>query len=102
MTIIFPALAVALAAFCVWLTVQIVNRRERRAKWTAVGLIIALPMLYVVSVGPVCWLADRYQRWDDLQFLRRAYLPLRKTLGCAPKPVEHAVWWWAGLGCHYT
>ena len=34
MTIFLPTLAVAFAAFCVWLVVRIVNRRERWAKWT--------------------------------------------------------------------
>jgi hypothetical protein len=29
MTVILPVPAVALAAFCVWLTVRIVNRKER-------------------------------------------------------------------------
>ena len=32
--------AVVFAAFCVWLTVRIINRRERWAKWTAVALIV--------------------------------------------------------------
>jgi hypothetical protein len=41
MTIALPALAVAFAAFCVWLAVRIVNRRERWAKWT-----LAVVLLY--------------------------------------------------------
>jgi len=40
MTMILPTLAVAFAAFCVWLTVRIVNRREPLA--IAVGLAIVL------------------------------------------------------------
>ena len=40
MTILVPVLAVACAAFCVWLTVRIVNRQERWAKWTAVAIIL--------------------------------------------------------------
>jgi hypothetical protein len=54
MSIILPALAVAFAAFSGWLTVRIVNRRERWAKLTAVALAIAL--LYPASFGPACWL----------------------------------------------
>ena len=34
MTIILPALAATFAALCVRLTVRVVNRRERWAKWT--------------------------------------------------------------------
>jgi hypothetical protein len=52
MSIVLPAVAVA--AFCVSLCVRIVNRRERWAKWTAVGL-ASLPLLYVLSFGPACW-----------------------------------------------
>ncbi|HEY3965283.1 MAG TPA: hypothetical protein VGM05_12080 [Planctomycetaceae bacterium] len=55
MTIFLPALAVAFAAFCVWLTVRIVNRRERWAKWTLAATIFSIPVLYVVSFGPACW-----------------------------------------------
>ena len=54
MAIILPALAVAFAAFCVWLTVRIVNRRERWAKWT-LAAVVSLPVLYVASYGPACW-----------------------------------------------
>jgi hypothetical protein len=52
MTIVLPALAVAVATFCVWLTVRIVNRRERWAKWIA-GVIAVLAVLYVASSGPM-------------------------------------------------
>jgi hypothetical protein len=48
-------LAVAFSAFCVWLTVRIVNRRERWAKWTAVALIVAL-IAYPLSIGPAYWM----------------------------------------------
>jgi hypothetical protein len=59
MTNAFPALGVAFAAFCVWLGVRIYNRRERWAKWTAVVMVVSLPVLYVLSFGPACWLSDR-------------------------------------------
>jgi hypothetical protein len=45
--------AITFAAFCVWLGVRIVNRRERWAKWTA-GVIG-----YPLSIGPVVWLLYR-------------------------------------------
>jgi len=57
-TILLSTLAIAFAVFCVWLAVRIVNRRERRAKWTlavmvglptgiAIGALIILAILYV-------------------------------------------------------
>ena len=76
MTILLPTLAVAFAAFCVWLMVRIVNRRERWAKWTAVGLVIAL-VAYPLSIGPAIWLMDHQvlPSWA-IDALRCSYLPL--------------------------
>ena len=51
MAFVLPALAVAFAAFCIWLTVRIVNRREQWAKWT-LAAVVGLPVLYVLSFGP--------------------------------------------------
>jgi hypothetical protein len=42
---------ITLAAICIWLTVRIVNRRERWAKWTIAG-VIGIPALYLASFGP--------------------------------------------------
>lgn len=57
-----PGMAIALAvtgasfaAVCVWLAVRVVNRRERWAKWTLAG-VVGLPVLYVASFGPACWI----------------------------------------------
>ena len=79
-TVVLPALGVAFGAFCVWLTVRIVNRRERWAKWTLAGLILGLPVLYVGSFGPVCWAmtASPVQlSADDLSAtLPKVYLPI--------------------------
>jgi hypothetical protein len=58
MLIAIAIFGVAFAAFCVWFGVRIFNRRERWAKWTAVGL-VALFVGYPLSIGPVVWLASR-------------------------------------------
>jgi hypothetical protein len=55
---LFPALAVAFVAFCIWLTVRIVNRRERWAKLT-LATAVGLQVLYVVSFGPACWITSQ-------------------------------------------
>jgi len=57
MTIVLPTVVVAFAAFCIWLAVRIINRRERWAKWT-LAVVVALPALYLASFGPIVWLAD--------------------------------------------
>ena len=58
MSILLSTLGVAFAAFCVWLTVRIVNRRERWTKWT-LATVVGLPVLYVASFGPACWAVSR-------------------------------------------
>jgi len=52
------ALLVASLALAVWLAVRVINRRERWAKW-ALATLASLPVLYVVSFGPACWLDSR-------------------------------------------
>ena len=58
MAFVVSALLAAYAALAVWLAVRIINRRERWAKW-ALAAAGSLPMLYVVSFGPACWLDSR-------------------------------------------
>ncbi len=52
---ILSAAGVVLAALCIWLTVRIVNRRERWAKRTLAALIVLMPIFYLASFGPECW-----------------------------------------------
>jgi hypothetical protein len=54
MALALSIFGVAFAAFCIWLTVRIVNRRERWAKWT-LATVVGLPVLYLASFGPACW-----------------------------------------------
>src|SRR5580765_537788 len=56
MTTLFFILAIAFAAICIWLTVRIINRWERWAKWLAVA--VAAMTLYPLTFGPVCWIAN--------------------------------------------
>jgi hypothetical protein len=67
---------VACAAFCVWLTVRVVNRRERWAKWTL--NVMGLPVLYVGSFGPFIWLSDHQLLTDgtSLPVVSRVYVPI--------------------------
>lgn len=95
MSIALHSLGVAFASFCVWLAVLIVNRRERRAKWTAVAL-LALPLLYVVSFGPTCWMLDR--GWIGYDTPIAVYRPLRKLFWHLPEPAFNALKWWGAVG----
>ncbi|HEY3965394.1 MAG TPA: hypothetical protein VGM05_12635 [Planctomycetaceae bacterium] len=58
MTILIPGLAFVFAAICMWLAVRIVNCRERWAKRTLAAT-VGLPILYVLSFGPACWLTAK-------------------------------------------
>ena len=57
MAVALSIFGLVFAAFCVWLGVRIVNRRERWAKWTLAGVFIALA--YPLSFGPACWIRSR-------------------------------------------
>lgn len=69
---IIPVLGITLAAFVVWLVVRLVNRRDGRTIWMAVGL-IALTA-YPVSFGPAVWFADR--GWISLNTVVDWYYPV--------------------------
>lgn len=91
MTLVLPALAVAFAAFCVWLAVRILNRRERWAKWTFAA-VVGVPILYVMSFGPACWLAA-------------VPVPIRFSFSEPPPPPKDwfRIFWpigWAGAAKH--
>jgi hypothetical protein len=84
----------AFAALCIWLTVRIINRRERWAKWTLAAAVIGLPMLYVASFGPACWLTKR----DPTTFDRKApsfYWPVGWACVNGPRYIRGACSWYA-------
>jgi hypothetical protein len=74
LTTLLGTAIVAFAGFCVWLSIRIVNRREKWAKRAAVGA-FSLLLAYPLSIGPACWMADP----SDSTFfpsLSRIYWPL--------------------------
>jgi hypothetical protein len=86
---------VAFAAFCVWLAVRILNRRERWAKRTAVMLVVA-PTLYVLSIGPFSWLATRKYLPDlVLSAAGPIYGPVIWIGRDGPTPLKEAIEWYA-------
>jgi hypothetical protein len=81
----------AFAAFCVWLTVRIINRRERWTKWTAIAI-----LTYLVSFGPACWLTSRSGIGGDVASI--VYLPLVLCWANGPQPLSNALDWWMHCG----
>jgi len=97
--VLLQALAIALAAFSIWLAVRIVNRRERWAIWTAVGLVVVL-LAYPLSFGPACWLNSQPVTTKKLRRAPLAmiiYLPLGR-FASSNTVIGHAVRWWAAYG----
>lgn len=101
MTIIIPTLAVAFAAFCVWLAVRIVNRRERWAKRLAVALVLTLA--YPMSFGPVCWWLSTVRQEGGVVSARfrdppLAYWPIGYCAKHGPESLHEGIRWYATLG----
>jgi len=100
MPIVLSVLAVAFAALCVWLTVRIVNRRERWAKWTAVAA-VGPALLYVLSFGPGCWWASTrpgiVPPGATVRRVPGAYWPIG-CLAIQSPTLRNAANWYATLG----
>lgn len=94
MTIILPTLGIAFAAFCVWLTVRTVNRRERWAKRTVVVLPILLLVGYLASIGPVAACLLGHEGMTDV-FLS-AYRPIIFCMGKS-EVILNVVNWYLGI-----
>ncbi len=94
MAFVLPTLAVAFAAFCIWLTVRIVNRREQWAKWT-LAAVVGLPVLYVLSFGPAHVLSDRMGMDDPLFW--KFYKPIEWMVDYGPRPLRDALERYSGL-----
>jgi hypothetical protein len=103
MTMLFHTLAVAFAAFCVWLGVRIINRRERWAKRTLMAA-VGLPVLYGLSFGPACWWfstpsSRQFEALErcgvDVPCAPRQYWPIGWLAKEMPGPIRDAISWYA-------
>jgi hypothetical protein len=56
MKLLVGVLGFAFTAFCIWLTVRLINKRERWAKLVAVPTTALV--LFVLGFGPAFWLVD--------------------------------------------
>src|SRR5580765_3004906 len=106
MALALSIIGIAFAAFCVWLTVRIVNRRERWAKRTlAGGFIFALVAGYPLSIGPMWWLDDHgllpesFKSQSDWFYRPLVYLAgLGGTEGIIPDgPLAGVLLWYLSL-----
>src|SRR5437588_6346871 len=94
---IFAGLGVTFAAFCIWLTVRIVDRRERWAKRLAQWLVILLLTtgLYGMSIGPAFYVVQRLG-WSG-GTVSTVYRPVILALAQGPRPVRKGGLWYVSL-----
>lgn len=86
MALIFAA--AVFSATAIWLVVRIANRRERWAKW-ALATLVTVPVVYVLSFGPACHLAD--QGCISVDSIRTAYRPVLFTAASRQAPCRQAI-----------
>ena len=95
MSLMIPTLAAAFAAFCLWLTVRIVNKRERWAKWTAV--MTALLVLYIASFGVSCRLG--HHRILSARTIYWVYRPVFAVWFAGPEFAQTAISRYFNFAC---
>jgi hypothetical protein len=95
MRIALPALSVLFAAICVWLGVRIFNRRERWTKWLAATL--AVPLLYIGSFGPWCWVMCRCEAIDEPNLCCWIYYPILRAWFDSGEVIDDSIDWYANL-----
>jgi hypothetical protein len=101
---IVASVAIVFVAFCVWLTVRIVNRRERWAKRLGVATLIMALLGYPLSIGPACRLEEflydngcQAAASSMSEVTCRFYDPLLWCRDNGPRFVADAYWWYLGL-----
>jgi hypothetical protein len=90
---------IAFAAFCVWLTVRIANRRERWVKRTAATLMVVLVVGYPLSIGPFVWLcANEYLSDASADLVARSiYGPVTWLYEQGPQSIHDVLDWYVSL-----
>jgi len=81
------------------------SQRKQRPQWPLLAAtLIGLPVLYVASFGPACWIvryAYEHGHLGDMGFPIRAYLavyaPLIWLKDYGPVPLAETLRWYAGL-----
>jgi len=77
MAVTYSTVGIALAAFGIWLTVRLYNRRQRWSKRMALGIAVAVLLAYPLSIGPVMssalWLGSGP---DAMTAITRFYRPV--------------------------
>jgi hypothetical protein len=75
------------------------ERKPVIGAWIA-ALLVALPVLYVASFGPACWMTSQMQGWSKLQPHRAmiVYFPLGAVATKRDTVFGRCLGWWMTLG----
>jgi hypothetical protein len=94
---IIGVVGVASVGFAIWLTVRIINRRERWAKRLAVATAVLL-LAYPLSEGPANWLDGRglLPNWSYRPLFGNLYVPLNE-LAVRTRPTSAVREWYLNL-----
>src|SRR5579872_1625219 len=93
---LFSVLGAALAAYCVWLGVRIVNSRDKRAIRAAIILVIVF-VVYPLSMGPMVWLGEHGYLPRVMQPVFNLVLfPVIATMGFGPPSIGRWMSWYMG------
>jgi H+/Cl- antiporter ClcA len=58
MALVLSIIGAAFAAFCLWLTVRIVNRRRPIWPWIVGAILIGISILCILAFGRTIWLLN--------------------------------------------
>jgi hypothetical protein len=81
--LIFAVAGITYAALAIWVTVRLVNRKERWAKRTMVWLTVA-PVLYFLSTGPAIWIYFHYLPRSFGPVIGGVYFPINLLAQSSP------------------
>src|SRR5258708_2207174 len=93
--IIATVIGLVAGAFCIWLTVRLVNHRKKRgvAFWATVVVVVALAG-YPLSFGPAFWFYSRLVTTSVGHFANRFYHPIIYTWRSGPEWIAEPIGWY--------
>jgi hypothetical protein len=100
--IVATVIGLVAGAFCIWLTVRLVNRRKKRSAtfWVTL-LVLAVLVGYPLSFGPAFWLYSRLMTTPIGHFANRFYHPIILTWRSGPEWIAGPIGWYANAGAYF-
>lgn len=97
---LFILAGASFATFCIWLTVRLINRRERWAKRTAIALLVGILFGYPLSWRPAIYVYHAIDRPAWMEATLSVYEPLVWLLNSGRpwifEPYRSYIFWFIG------